>query len=1016
MKQLLRTLAALCFFQNASAQWRSDFNTGDLEKDFWIGAENWTIDNGRLRSNGPALSGTCILLSREVLADSLFELRFWANPMLATSSNNFMEMILDEGDDGDALVIKLGGTADEVSLFRRRNQTDSLLIDGEDRRIASSSNNPIAVRLRTGEGEITLDIGLQGDTLSWLNEGHCQYPFFQPKRLSIRACYSAANAQKFFLDALYLGPHEIDTIDYSQVYVPNFKEIIITELMPDPSPSRGLPELEYIELYNASNQLILLKDFVLTDLTSSHVFPQYIFPSQSYLILTSTGNCTFFKDHGPCLELSISQSFLNNAGDVLTLMAPNGDTIEFLEYSDKWYGSIALAEGGYSLEKIDYLNPCVPNYLNYRASISGMGGTPGMDNSIQSVLIDSLPPQLLSFQVWEGRMLKLELNEKLEPPFGALILNQDTLPVLHESEQWYYVLFKEPLPDDARLNHTAALIGLTDCSGNTGKLDLTFRYAVPVQAAPHQLVFTEVMFRPGNDYRPFIEIHNRSLKAINLQGVKLIAREREVPLSPQILFPGANLIICRTADTLAFSGLPYQASSSLLTLDNRFGEISLWNEEGQLLDYFHYSDTFFTIDQMNAQGHSLERTHTTFPCAYQTEWKPSNKRGGSPGRQIIESGEERRQLRLLSVLPLGSQTLILRFSLPLNGEMPTLQISQSQGYPLSWKQSGKDFNTWELVWSEDFQPGKSYDLNLHEVWGCNGEMAYNQRLVFRLPGENHRLLINEILFDPFGDEPDYVELYNAGEDAVDLKSFQLGNMKQDGIIDQFINLSTEGYLLMPGGYVVITERTHQLARRYRAFREERVLIVSSLPSFPNSSGAVILLDSTGKVLDSFRYDSKMHNKHLNDPEGVSLERIDPEKLSHFSSNWTSASANENHGTPGRINSQHRQVFAEEKKNWQLYSASFSPDGDGFEDLAILSYQNIEPGSVATIKVHTLGGQTVYQWANNFPIGNSGTFQWEGLDDYGIELPSGPYLLIIQCQLANGQTSTERLVLVKASGR
>jgi hypothetical protein len=166
------------------------------------------------------------------------------------------------------------------------------------------------------------------------------------------------------------------------------------------------------------------------------------------------------------------------------------------------------------------------------------------------------------------------------------------------------------------------------------------------------------------------------------------------------------------------------------------------------------------------------------------------------------------------------------------------------------------------------------------------------------------------------------------------------------------------------------------------------------------------------VLDSFVYDAKMHSPFFTQTEGVSLERISPQEATNNPSNWTSASATVRLGTPGRKNAQFREK-AESEEHWQLWSGTFSPDGDGHEDLALLSYQGLEPGSHATVQVYSLAGNFLFEWVNNWPCGSSGSLSWDGRDRYEQVLPTGPYLVWIAWVEPTGKQRQEKKILVKA---
>ncbi|RYY00036.1 MAG: hypothetical protein EOO35_00760 [Cyanobacteriota bacterium] len=79
--------------------------------------------------------------------------------------------------------------------------------------------------------------------------------------------------------------------------------------------------------------------------------------------------------------------------------------------------------------------------------------------------------------------------------------------------------------------------------------------------------------------------------------------------------------------------------------------------------------------------------------------------------------------------------------------------------------------------------------------------------------------------------------------------------------------------------------------------------MASLPTFPNESGTVILLDANKKLFDRFDYIENLHHVMVDNKAGVSLEKADYNIPSAQYSNWHSAAASEGYATPGYANSQ-----------------------------------------------------------------------------------------------------------------
>jgi len=90
-----------------------------------------------------------------------------------------------------------------------------------------------------------------------------------------------------------------------------------------------------------------------------------------------------------------------------------------------------------------------------------------------------------------------------------------------------------------------------------------------------------------------------------------------------------------------------------------------------------------------------------------------------------------------------------------------------------------------------------------------------------LPPESGNLLISEVMYIPFGDEPDqeWIEIYNAGSESIDLSVFKIGDEEQEG--------GYEGMLQFPNGTSINPEQVIVIANRATDF----VAIYGFLPDF-----------------------------------------------------------------------------------------------------------------------------------------------------------------------------------------
>jgi hypothetical protein len=271
------------------------------------------------------------------------------------------------------------------------------------------------------------------------------------------------------------------------------------------------------------------------------------------------------------------------------------------------------------------------------------------------------------------------------------------------------------------------------------------------------------------------------------------------------------------------------------------------------------------------------------------------------------------------------------------------------------------------------------------------------------------VVINEILFDPKPGGSDYIELYNRSDSTINLQTLFLTNHTGSGSLGSLKKVSDTAWFLAPGAYVVFTEDGDNLALQYLVKNPEAVVVVASLPSYPNEKGTVVVVDTAGTILDEVRYSKEWHFPLLADGEGVALERVNPEGASNDKANWHSAAADAGYGTPGYANS---QLFQNAMASITL-PRIFSPDGDGTDDNALLSYSLPESGWVANVFVYDATGARVRHLVKNAMLGTSGTFAWNGLDETGRQLPSGQYIFYTELFTLEGKKQAYKNVVVLA---
>lgn len=244
------------------------------------------------------------------------------------------------------------------------------------------------------------------------------------------------------------------------------------------------------------------------------------------------------------------------------------------------------------------------------------------------------------------------------------------------------------------------------------------------------------------------------------------------------------------------------------------------------------------------------------------------------------------------------------------------------------------------------------------------------------------LVINEIMYDPNSGQPEWFELYNGSSEEVDLRDWTF----TDASVDKRYMLSEESMILLPQQFAVVSEDS-SILDIFPAM-EGTLCVPNRFPALNNDDDAVVVYGANDTMIDLVEYRSDWGGG-----DGVSLERINPDIASTDSSNWNSCAALEG-GTPGRENSIFTSVIPTEA----TLSASpnpFTPDGDGSEDVTVITYDLPMRTSAVNLRVYDVRGRLIRTLRGATPSGSQGFVIWDGRDDEGRTARMGIYIIYIE---------------------
>ncbi len=468
---------------------------------------------------------------------------------------------------------------------------------------------------------------------------------------------------KSFADAEY-GYIPASSHTFGTGVGPQRHELLITEIMADPAPAVGLPEVEYIELYNPTDKILDLSGITFGDKQTTATFPAAVLMPKSYMLVSSRTDAALFSPDISTLGLSNFPS-LNVSGDDLILENANGDLIFAIAYSDTWYNDTEKSDGGWSLEMIDTNWPCA-EAENWVASTDARGGTPGAANAVQTSNPDRQSPVMHTAFALGDRTLHITFNEKfdpatLHPSYFELSegLQVQTVELITEKE--VLLTLDQEIPASTVISIQVRKV--TDCAGNSIVPDQPLTFARPEKATKGDIVLSELLFNPRAGGVPFVELYNTSDKYINLQHWQL-ANARETTLeitkitdSPWVLAPHQYLALTTEPKVLKadYVAAPedrlYEASIPALYVSE--GTIQLLDAESHLMENFHYDERMHHPLIKNPKGVSLEKISWDTIATDANRWQSAAGSVGfaTPGYQNSQTMQTLSPTLLLSAEP-----------------------------------------------------------------------------------------------------------------------------------------------------------------------------------------------------------------------------------------------------------------------------------------------------------------------------------------------------------------------------
>ncbi len=633
-----------------NAQFTDNFSDGDFTANpVWTGNDSkFSVEVGRLKLTAPAIAETAYLSTVSTAVDHA-SWEFFVQMNFNPSGANYTDVYLTSDNavltgSLNGYFVRLGNTTDEISLYKQTGTTKTEIIDGLDTRLIGTT---VQARVKvtrdaSGNWQLFSDAGVTG---TFEQEGSViDFMHVSSAYFGVVCVYTLSNSQNFFFDDFTVTGQPY--IDPSQPA--DYKDIIITEIFADPSPVIGLPDAEFVELYNRSEKIINLSGWKFTDGSSTATLSGFIYPNE-YKIVTSTSSAVLFAVYGNVIGVANFPT-LNNSSDNLMLRRNDDMLIDQVSYSDTWYKDDDKKQGGYTLELIDPENICAEEE-NWIASESPTGGTPGTQNSVFENKPDLTGPKLLSAFLTTPTLLRLTFNEKLEAqtPATEQILISPSIGIIN-------IAF-----EDATLRtlivtlNTVVTIGqsyvvlvnnLYDCAGNKILSDFaTAVFALPEAAEEKDVLINELLFNPRPTAVDFVEVYNHSSKYINLKNWSVanyvndaVQNARIITTTDELLPPGTYRVFTMNKNIVLGEYVQAKEENifvvdALPAFNDDAGTVALLDAENNLIDFFSYSADYHTPFLKDKEGVSLERISFTALTNDAANWHSASSTAGfaTPG-------------------------------------------------------------------------------------------------------------------------------------------------------------------------------------------------------------------------------------------------------------------------------------------------------------------------------------------------------------------------------------------------
>ncbi len=709
-----------------------------------------------------------------------------------------------------------------------------------------------------------------------------------------------------------------NNISFTQIQIVQLNEerndLVINEIMF--APPSGEPE--WIELYNRCNKTTELKNYFIADASDTVQInnESLQFRPSTYIVVAKDSSIySHYKIDSPILISNFPS--LNNSSDKIIILDSLERVIDSLQYSSGWGRT-----NGNSLERINAENLSVDS-SNWKSCVSKEHGTPGKVNSVTKKEKD-LALKEISFSPdapVAGESISITAKVKnignQSSSFNLSLFEDKNLDSLAEKNLESTTNFELPADDSLQFTFNYILENLNEETGFVVKVisfadedtsnNILWKSVSPGYKTS-SLLINEIMYTPTNGEPEWIELYNNSIDTIDLKDWSV----NDIITTPvtakittkKLIFPPKKFLVLSKDSTITYFHRKIDShiiKVGLPVLNNDEDGVIIKDSRGVTIDSVHYYKSFG-----GQNGYSLERISVEQNSISSSNWSSSKDLELSTPGRINSATPKKFDLSFVTFsstpeFPVAGDNIKLEVNVANNG------INNAENFKIVFYFRYDSLDTFQfleelvgltIAAGDTFCfTSKATINNLRSDLFAKAEIKFSTdedtlnnsgEKKIKIGSAKNVLLINEIMYDPKVNEPEWFEVVNASDENLNLKDWKAGDLS---FADDLPVLSKNDFILQPKEFLIIAKDS---SLHYNS-PDAKILYVK-FGSLGNTEDGIIIHDFRDATIDSIKYSSDWGGY-----KGFSLERISLDNKTNDSTNW-GTSINKAGSTPGVTNS------------------------------------------------------------------------------------------------------------------